>query len=55
MLYGIYQDLLSNQIAYLVLFIVKSCFLYLVIQLLILVLLTAALAYNRYRYTLYGL
>jgi hypothetical protein len=31
MLYGIYQDLLPNQIVYLVLFIIKLCFFHLVI------------------------
>jgi hypothetical protein len=46
---GIYQDLLPNQIVYLVLPIIKSRFLYLVTQLLLLVILTAAVAYNRYR------
>jgi hypothetical protein len=50
MLCGIYQDLLPNQIVYLVLLIVKSCFLYLVTQPLLLVLLIAMVAYNRYRY-----
>jgi hypothetical protein len=49
MLYGIYQDLFPNQTVYLVLFIIKSRFLYLVTQLLLLILLTVTVAYNRYR------
>jgi hypothetical protein len=49
-LYGIYQDLFPNQIVYLVLFIIKSRFLHLVTQLLLLVLLITIVVYNKYKY-----